>query len=255
MNQNSLPDNSSVEPMSSQERASFEQQIAQLKEENARLREANTTDELTRMHNRRYVNEHEFVASLKKREGGEQRREVLPTASILFFDIDHFKDINDTYGHAFGDHVLRAIGNLLSSHFRDMDITARWGGEEFIAILPGADRAQAAERAEQLRMIIENTIKDMCLSDPQYKNNPTYVELEAITVSIGVADSTEAKDFDNMQDKADQALYWAKEGGRNKVMVYSEILAREHVSKDKVRGTGDLVGQPVFGKIKTDIEK
>jgi diguanylate cyclase (GGDEF)-like protein len=127
--------------------------------------------------------------------------------SILSIDVDHFKKYNDNHGHDAGDMVLRAVGNCLENLFRNEDIPCRFGGEEFVAILPGADADAALRRAEQLRSKIEDIIV-------------RYLEknLPRITVSIGVAVFPEAGDNPQAVLKAaDEALYRAKEKGRNRV--------------------------------------
>ena len=141
-------------------------------------------DELTGILNRRGVYER-----LKDEKGG----------SILFFDIDHFKNINDTYGHEFGDYVLKELGKILKSSFRKSDIVGRWGGEEFIVILPHTTYNDALKIAEKLRRTIENH---------DFKG-------KKVTVSIGI---TEYKgDLEENLKKADEALYEAKNSGRNQI--------------------------------------
>jgi diguanylate cyclase (GGDEF)-like protein len=127
--------------------------------------------------------------------------------SILSIDVDHFKKYNDNHGHDAGDMVLRAVGNCLENLFRNEDIPCRFGGEEFVVIMPGADVDTALRRAEQLRSKIE----DIAVR---------YLEknLPRITVSIGVAVFPDAGDNPQAVLKAaDQALYRAKEKGRNRV--------------------------------------
>ena len=132
--------------------------------------------------------------------------------SIIFLDIDYFKKINDRYGHASGDDVLKHVSKLLVDNVRKIDTVGRWGGEEFIIILPKTDLKQTEIVAEKLRSIIASTpvkIKD---------------EDVMITASFGISDTRE-EDFnqqfniDLIIDRADQAMYEAKQAGRNKVVL------------------------------------
>ena len=127
------------------------------------------------------------------------------TFSLLFLDIDHFKHINDTYGHDVGDLVLEELAKILKNTLRESDIIARWGGEEFVILLNDiSDVNKAKKVAEKLRTTIENS---------HMKNLPPF------TVSIGVAHGTIGKSFDILIKEADEALYRAKENGRNQVQI------------------------------------
>ncbi|HEX3418657.1 MAG TPA: diguanylate cyclase [Stellaceae bacterium] len=164
------------------------------------LRDQSIRDVLTGLFNRRYMLEtcrREFSRAVRAGE----------SISILSIDVDHFKKYNDNHGHDAGDMVLRAVGNCLENLFRNEDVPCRFGGEEFVVIMPGADAAAALHRAEQLRSKIEDIVV-------------RYLEknLPRITVSIGVAVFPEAGDNPQTVLKAaDQALYRAKEKGRNRV--------------------------------------
>ncbi|MBC8414624.1 GGDEF domain-containing protein, partial [bacterium] len=155
-----------------------------------------TTDGLTGLYNRRYLNE-----SLGK-ELGRARRYTLDF-SIIMFDVDHFKKFNDVYGHETGDRVLKMLGNVMIKTFRDIDICCRYGGEEFLIILPSTNLENAKISAERLRVAVETTsIDDL-----------------SVTISIGIASypETDTRSIDEFIKKADLALYKAKEGGRNRV--------------------------------------
>jgi diguanylate cyclase (GGDEF)-like protein len=164
------------------------------------LRDQSIRDVLTGLFNRRYMLEtcrREFSRAARSSQ----------SISILSIDVDHFKKYNDNHGHDAGDMVLRAVGNCLENLFRNEDIPCRFGGEEFVVILPGADADAALRRAEQLRSKVEDIVV-------------RYLEknLPRITVSIGVAVFPEAGDNPQAVLKAaDQALYRAKEKGRNRV--------------------------------------
>jgi len=122
--------------------------------------------------------------------------------SVIYFDIDHFKKINDTYGHEKGDFVLKEIARLITLNLRKTDIFGRWGGEEFLIVLPFTDLKNAFKLAEKLRKIIEN-----------YNFNGIKV-----TISFGVAEFNKNDNTDTLINRADKALYQAKESGRNRVV-------------------------------------
>jgi diguanylate cyclase (GGDEF)-like protein len=164
------------------------------------LRDQSIRDVLTGLYNRRYMLE------TCRREFSRAAR-TGQSVSVLSIDIDHFKIYNDNHGHDAGDLVLRAVGNCLETTFRNEDVPCRFGGEEFIVLLPGADAALAARRAEQVRSKVEAIVV-------------RYMEknLPRITISIGVAAFPEAGDDAQVVLKAaDEALYRAKENGRNRV--------------------------------------
>lgn len=128
--------------------------------------------------------------------------------SALLLDVDFFKDYNDTFGHPAGDEALRTVAKLVQSSIRDTDAGARYGGEEFAVILPGADCGVASIVAERIRELIE---VEPCTLRP-------------ITVSIGVAVlETEIKTPAELIERADQALYGAKDSGRNKITLFESI--------------------------------
>ena len=139
------------------------------------------------------------LTGILNRRGIDYRIKDMDKGSILFFDIDHFKQVNDTYGHEFGDYVLKEIGKILKDTFRKSDIVGRWGGEEFIVILPNTNYFDAIRVAEKLRKTIENH---------DFKG-------KKITVSIGITEYE--GDLEENLKKADEALYEAKNSGRNQV--------------------------------------
>ena len=166
------------------------------------LRYQSVRDPLTGLFNRRYMEEsiaREFSRVL--REGRE--------LGIVMFDIDHFKRLNDTYGHDMGDAVLRQLGKVLLAHVRGEDIACRYGGEEFIVILPGANLEVSRTRAEELRKLIA----DM---NVQWDGR----SVGGISVSLGVAGFPQhGKSWQEVIKQADQALYLAKKSGRKQVIV------------------------------------
>jgi diguanylate cyclase (GGDEF)-like protein len=125
---------------------------------------------------------------------------------VLLLDVDHFKRINDTLGHAAGDEALQRLVAILGEHMRDEDSLGRMGGEEFLVLLPQADLAQAAAAAERLRAAVEAASFD--LSAGPWR----------MTVSIGAAALAEGEGFDSLLQRADQAMYAAKRAGRNRVV-------------------------------------
>ncbi len=130
--------------------------------------------------------------------------------SIIFFDIDHFKKINDQYGHDIGDVVLKKVALAIRSSLRTGDTLARWGGEEMIASLLGADEHDAKAKAEEIRQKIGSLI---------FADTPG---LE-VTISAGVATSERGVKIFDLEKRADKALYKAKQSGRNMVVSYTEL--------------------------------
>jgi diguanylate cyclase (GGDEF)-like protein len=176
------------------------------------LRDQSIRDVLTGLFNRR------FMLETCRREFSRAAR-TGQSVSLLSIDIDHFKKYNDNHGHDAGDTVLRAVGHCLENIFRNEDVPCRFGGEEFVVILPGVDAGVAARRAEQLRSKVEALVV-------------RYVEknLPRITVSIGVASFPDAGDNPQVVLKAaDEALYRAKEGGRNRIELSTVATADSEV--------------------------
>jgi diguanylate cyclase (GGDEF)-like protein len=173
------------------------------KERSVRIhRDAATTDELTGVLNRRG-----FMSAAKVLiERFEKRGEPL---SVLVFDLDHFKRVNDCFGHAVGDHALRLFAMIAGLNMRASDILGRMGGEEFVAILPGSAK-DAAVAAERVRLAFEAAAVSIA-------DQPV-----GATVSIGVASGAPGADIAAMIDAADKALYRAKVNGRNRVELTDE---------------------------------
>jgi two-component system, cell cycle response regulator len=132
--------------------------------------------------------------------------------ALLLFDIDHFKKLNDTYGHPAGDAALRNTAQMFERHMREDDQAARYGGEEFAAILPGADLPGAVRLAERVREAIEGS--RIVFEGARLQ----------VTVSLGVAVwPDDARDDEGLVAAADRALYAAKQGGRNRVVTSSSL--------------------------------
>jgi diguanylate cyclase (GGDEF)-like protein len=132
---------------------------------------------------------------------------VIKHLTIIFLDIDHFKKVNDSYGHDVGDEVLRQTAELIRERVRQLDIVGRYGGEEIVIGLPGATAEHAQRIAEDLRQIIEKHIFQVGQSNLR------------VTASLGVAELTPKRNIHQTLKAADDALYQAKDGGRNKVVV------------------------------------
>jgi two-component system cell cycle response regulator len=160
------------------------------------------TDQLTGLYNRRYMSSHldTLIESAKKSER--------PIA-LLIMDIDHFKSVNDTYGHDVGDEVLREFANRIAANIRGIDMACRYGGEEFVVVMPDTDMQLALSVAERLRGSVETTMFPISCPPQQ----------RAVTVSIGMAGSEGSQDTAQaLLHRADQALYRAKREGRNRVV-------------------------------------
>jgi diguanylate cyclase (GGDEF)-like protein len=125
------------------------------------------------------------------------------------FDIDHFKKVNDTYGHQAGDAVIQRVADVVRHHARDADIAGRYGGEEFAVLLPDTDKEGARTFSERLRVAVEAEVV-------QHEGQSIQC-----TISLGVADlATPADDYKHLIEWADQALYASKKNGRNQVSVH-----------------------------------
>ena len=146
---------------------------------------------------------------LAHRELERAARQGTATA-VLVIDMDHFKRLNDTYGHLAGDEALRAVGAALSDELRGYDAVGRFGGEEFVALLPAADATAALSVADRVRRRIER----LNVTVNQHAGGVTYI---AVTATIGVASAWGAADLDDLLRDADAALYEAKDAGRNAV--------------------------------------
>jgi len=159
-------------------------------------------DELTRLHNRRYLRSHFKCEFERAREGGKP-------LSLIVLDVDHFKKVNDTHGHAVGDEVLVELANRIKKLTRSSDLPARFGGEEFVVVMPETDPEIAKTVAERLRHGMAN--------EP-FETSRDALAL-SITISVGIANmSDQIEDPDELFRLADEALYKAKDGGRNRVV-------------------------------------
>jgi diguanylate cyclase (GGDEF)-like protein len=175
--------------------------MAEIEALQARLQDLAIRDSLTGLFNRRYLEE------TMQREIAQAFRSG-QALSVVMIDVDHFKNINDTYGHLAGDTALQALGQLLAANTRSGDIACRYGGEEFVLALPGATLETARERAERLRLAVEALRVDYAGARL------------ALTICAGIAAyPLHGERADEVLDRADQALYQAKNGGRNRCVV------------------------------------
>jgi diguanylate cyclase (GGDEF)-like protein len=154
-------------------------------------------DRLTGLLNRNGISD--FIISNYESEDGNK-------ASLIIIDIDFFKRVNDLYGHEVGDIVLAKFGDILRSNTRASDYPARWGGEEFIVVLPNTPLASAHAIADKLRTIVEQTV---------FEDIPDL----HVTISLGVGEIQDRESFHLLFGRVDRALYDAKAQGRNRVMV------------------------------------
>jgi diguanylate cyclase (GGDEF)-like protein len=176
----------------------LEEKLEQIQKLQDELRDQSIRDALTGLFNRRYIDEI-FTGEVARAE-----RENYPL-SLIIIDIDHFKDINDTYGHSRGDELLRKLGRAFRTHFRISDIVCRYGGDEFTLIMPNSTEEDALKRIESFRQVYD-----------QFSFDQTNARFN-ITFSAGTCTfPTHAKSSEDLFRIADQMLYQAKAMGRNR---------------------------------------
>ncbi|MHC4871676.1 MAG: GGDEF domain-containing protein [Planctomycetota bacterium] len=178
----------------------------EIKNQQERIHDLNTAvriDSLTELANRSALKEVVSACLKNMHKDGE-------TFSLMMIDIDHFKEINDSFGHVAGDRILKGFSNKLKANIRSSDFVSRYGGEEFAVIVLKAGLEQAAIIAEELRSSIASS---------KFIIDETKVK---VTVSIGVAEALTGDSMESLVDRADKALYSAKEGGRNKVCTFEK---------------------------------
>lgn len=173
-----------------------------LKQQHNSLLEMATHDQLTGLYNRHYLSD------VLDKKVSQIKRHSEPL-SVIIVDIDHFKKVNDTFGHLMGDQVLQAVANVMDASARKGDVAARFGGEEFIIVLDNCTAQDALVKAEKLRSTI-------AALHPQ--------EI-SVTASFGVAQlEDDTQRYEDLLKNADTALYVAKEEGRNRVILYEKRL-------------------------------
>ena len=177
----------------------FSHEVSKLKTELNQAKQEALTDALTGINNRRAFDE----KLDKLLESGKQ-------FCLIIADLDHFKNINDKYGHIIGDRVLSAFASVLSQKTRESDFNARYGGEEFAILLPNTQVTQAQTVAEHIRETVENL---------SLKNTKTGKKLDKFTVSLGISCHRSGEDAKALIDRCDKAMYKAKHSGRNQAVV------------------------------------
>jgi len=185
--------------------------LDQIKDSLKEAEQHSNTDALTGLANRRSLDAFLRTAQITAMEAGTP-------LSILLIDIDHFKKFNDSFGHQVGDQVLRLVARVLQESVRDCDLAARYGGEELMAILPGAEVEACFEAAERIRRRI---------AEARLTRRTTGEEISSVTVSIGVAQFRMGETADGMIERCDRALYQAKRAGRNRTI---KELAEEEIA-------------------------
>jgi diguanylate cyclase (GGDEF)-like protein len=190
-----------------------------------RIRESSFRDPLTGLHNRRSLNDY-----LQKEFDKAKRYPI--AFSILFLDIDCFKNLNDQYGHEFGDEVLQSVAKVIESNARDSDFIARFGGEEFVIVMSQTLGRMALDVAERLRKKIANLEIKVSRSEKPIQ----------VTVSGGIATCpADSKEAAFLLRQADQALYLAKSTGRNRICHYRDTIYKPSRSRRSTDLSGSLV--------------
>jgi len=192
---NTISNTKSQHEALSQKLSTTQIEINQLKDKLASSRQEALVDSLTGLLNRRGCNEK--LQNLNHDD----------THSSLAIDIDHFKKVNDTFGHFIGDKVIQRIAKTIKSHIGEQDLAVRFGGEEFVVIMANTPIAQAKDIAERIRISI---------SKMKLKQRDTNTYLPPISVSIGIAQNDNISDWTTLFEQADNALYQAKNSGRNR---------------------------------------
>lgn len=179
------------------------QQITALKDQLDKVQGEALTDPLTNLHNRRGF-ERAANSLLNSRPHG------LQGSSLIMADIDHFKRINDSYGHLVGDQVIRSVAGVLHANIKGRDVAARFGGEEFAILLPDTDLDGAVLLAEQIRLAVGRG---------RLKRTGSNEYIDRVTISLGTACGCPDEGVDALIHRADLALYQAKQSGRNRVEI------------------------------------
>ncbi|MBW1646090.1 MAG: GGDEF domain-containing protein [Deltaproteobacteria bacterium] len=177
-----------------------QQTVKSLQSQLSQITNLATIDELTGLYNRRAL----FSRLVEEHSRVERYEEIF---SLLIIDIDDFKMINDTYGHQAGDAILRNLAKFLKGNLRTSDFIARFGGEEFIAILPATNLEKARKVGEKIRFMLAKKI---------FEDKKTQVKIK-LTVSIGLSLCTRGDTVDDLIKRADDALYLAKNSGKNRI--------------------------------------
>lgn len=190
------------------------------------LLDDNERDMLTGLLNRKTFDMRisKILTTLQNQDHRATDKSATENFCLAALDIDHFKQVNDTFGHVYGDEVLLIFSNLMKKTFRDNDLLFRFGGEEFVVLLANTDIAHAHIALERFRCVVENN---------------KFPQLGQVTVSIGVALISSGEMPRTTMDRADQALYFAKHNGRNQIRAY-EVLVKQGLLKEQNIQTGEI---------------
>jgi diguanylate cyclase len=186
---------------------SSSEELASLRSKLEQSRQEAKTDSLTGLLNRRGFEQRLHAAMAAAEEAGTP-------FSIIMIDLDHFKQINDNFGHLVGDSILKAFAAILKQQIKGKDTPARFGGEEFIIMLPDTRLAQARAVAENIRAL---------LASREWKHKESGRTMGKITISLGISQYRSHESDKALIDRADKALYAAKQGGRNRVITEKEL--------------------------------
>lgn len=192
--------------------------IQRLIDERESLEKQSLVDHLTGILNRRGL-DHEIQNKIKDAFRESQKTNQL-TGSVIFFDVDRFKKINDTYGHDVGDQVLTAYAKTIKDCTRPGDVLGRYGGDEFVVFATGATEEQAKEIADRAR---ENIIEE-------FKKTPVFQGLNQ-TISAGISQLRPNDTVESLCNRADKALAFSKEQGRNKTFIFKEDLSSSNLDE------------------------
>lgn len=187
---------------------SFEMEV--IRQELDEYKRIANTDSLTRLANRRA-----FDDNLAAVYNNDHEKNF---TGLLVADIDHFKKVNDTFGHPVGDKILATVGSVIRANVRRDAFVARTGGEEFAVILKDSSQEECLQVADRIRTVLAGT---------PFRNSKTGVNYGPITLSVGVCMATAAEDAVDLYNKADIALYSAKNAGRNKTMLFEDGMRKE----------------------------
>jgi diguanylate cyclase (GGDEF)-like protein len=197
-----------------------------LKKEVNQLSELVSTDTLTGLYNYRH-----FSSSITQEIERSQRTGQATT--LMMLDADHFKKVNDTWGHEVGNQALKLIAQCITNNIRKLDIPCRYGGEEFAVIFPSTDIDVSIQVAERVRTAVENAV----FNTGDTKNSTT-----SVTISIGISSYQGQQDdsWQKLVERADQELYRAKQEGRNRVCHSATDIEEQQVSEDEKSALFDI---------------
>lgn len=175
----------------------FEHTMSETKAESKRIYEDSIRDHLTNLFNRKKFDEI-FLEEIKYAQINNT------SLSMILLDIDNFKNINDTFGHDTGDEILISFSSIIKEHIRGSDILARWGGEEFVILMPKSTKKNAFIRSEQIRVDIQNY---------------SFKKVGQLTCSFGISQLSKNDDSSSIFNRTDKALYYSKQNGKNMVTI------------------------------------